>query len=272
RHPLRRLPYLGHGIPIWPSQEGRTLGSGAPDGDTRERHRPPRLRRGESLGSHVQPGGSHRPGRRWPPRHEVERERAHWSLDRRLRRAADADLERGLLRHQPLESLRHDPDRSGRAPARRRDRHLQRRPSLLACPAQRRPDREVLRRMSRAARGATIFALVLAAVLAGGAGTALLGICGPFTYVSDPSFCNFVIEIFVLGITTGTTPTTFDPAAPVSRLQMAALLSRTVDATLARGGRPAAPAPPLGTQGGQNLRLAVGRSGPAAVRSPPSDL
>ncbi|HKA35602.1 MAG TPA: hypothetical protein VKH43_02220 [Thermoanaerobaculia bacterium] len=126
--------------------------------------------------------------------------------------------------------------------------------------------------MNRSARVATIFALVLAAVLAGGAGTALLGICGPFTDVSDPSFCNFVIEIFVLGITTGTTPTTFDPAAPVSRLQMAALLSRTVDATLARGGRRAALDQLWVTQGAENLGLTVVGSGPVDVRSDGSDI
>jgi DNA-binding beta-propeller fold protein YncE len=44
-----------------------------------------------------------------------------------------------------------------------------------------------------------------------------------------------VLEIFTLGLTTGTTPTTYDSASNVSRLQMAAFLSRTVDATLKRG-------------------------------------
>src|SRR5262245_8366977 len=65
--------------------------------------------------------------------------------------------------------------------------------------------------------------------------------CGPFTDISggDP-FCPFVLEIFTLGITTGTTPTTYDPASNVSRLQMAAFLSRTVDGTLKRGSRRAA--------------------------------
>ncbi len=78
-----------------------------------------------------------------------------------------------------------------------------------------------------------VFAIGLASLLAGGA-SALLGLCGPFTDVTDAAFCPFVLEIFTLGITTGTTPTTFDPAANVSRLQMAAFLSRTVDRTLQR--------------------------------------
>ena len=49
-----------------------------------------------------------------------------------------------------------------------------------------------------------------------------------------------MLEIFTLGITTGTTATTYDPASGVSRLQMAAFLSRTVDGALKRGSRRAA--------------------------------
>ena len=78
-----------------------------------------------------------------------------------------------------------------------------------------------------------LFAVALAA-LAGGGASALFGICGPFTDVSDASFCPFVLEIFTLGITTGTTPTTYDPGTSVTRLQMSAFLSRTVDRTLQR--------------------------------------
>src|SRR6185295_12971613 len=62
-----------------------------------------------------------------------------------------------------------------------------------------------------------------------GAGSAMLGVCGPFTDFTDAGFCPFVLEIFYLGITTGTTPTTYDPTSSVSRLQMAAFLSRSVD-------------------------------------------
>ena len=77
------------------------------------------------------------------------------------------------------------------------------------------------------------------AVLTGATG-GLLGDCGPFTDVAFDSFCPFVLEIFYLNITTGTTPTTYDPASAVSRLQMAAFLSRTVDRTLQRGNHRAA--------------------------------
>src|SRR6266498_3216935 len=77
----------------------------------------------------------------------------------------------------------------------------------------------------------------VAAVLLSGAAGVLLGTCGPFTDFTDAAFCPFVLEIFYLGITTGTTPTTYDPATAVSRLQMAAFLSRTVDGVLKRGSR-----------------------------------
>ena len=79
--------------------------------------------------------------------------------------------------------------------------------------------------------------LAALAILLAGAGSSLLGICGPFTDVAADAFCPFVLEIFYLGITTGTSATTYDPTANVTRLSMAAFLSRTVDATLKRASR-----------------------------------
>jgi hypothetical protein len=80
-------------------------------------------------------------------------------------------------------------------------------------------------------------ALLAAAVLLAGAAPGLLGLCGAFTDVTDAAFCPFVLEIFTLGITTGVTATTYEPATSVNRLQMAAFLSRTVDTTLKRSSR-----------------------------------
>jgi len=77
------------------------------------------------------------------------------------------------------------------------------------------------------------------ALVSGGA-AGVFGTCGPFTDVAADAFCPAVLEIFYLGITTGTTPTTYEPAANVSRLQMAAFLARTVDGVLKRGSRHAA--------------------------------
>jgi hypothetical protein len=69
------------------------------------------------------------------------------------------------------------------------------------------------------------------------------------------AFCPFVLEVFYLGITTGTTPTTYDPASNVSRLQMATFLSRTVDGVLKRGSR-RAPLQQFWTTGSDaNLKL-----------------
>ena len=73
-------------------------------------------------------------------------------------------------------------------------------------------------------RSLSLICLAVIAALLGGAGSALLGVCGPFTDVSDAAFCPFVLEIFTLGITTGTSPTTYDPTSSVTRLQMAAFL------------------------------------------------
>ena len=79
--------------------------------------------------------------------------------------------------------------------------------------------------------------LLYAAALLLGAASRLVGSCGPFTDVAADAFCPYVLEIFTLGLTTGTTPTTYDPAGNVTRLQMAAFLSRSVDAVARRGSR-----------------------------------
>ena len=86
----------------------------------------------------------------------------------------------------------------------------------------------------------SLVVLAIAAVLIGSSAGGLLGTCGPFTDTAADSFCPFALEIFYLGITTGTTPTTYDPSGNVTRLQMAAFLSRTVDTTLSRAGHRAA--------------------------------
>ncbi len=93
--------------------------------------------------------------------------------------------------------------------------------------------------LTRSGRLASAIAASTLVVLLG-ASSVLFGLCGPFTDVAADAFCPFVLEIFSLGITTGTTPTSYDPASSVSRLQMAAFLSRSVDGVLSRGSRRAA--------------------------------
>jgi len=114
--------------------------------------------------------------------------------------------------------------------------------------------------------------LVVVAAVGGGAGGALLGLCGPFTDVTDAVFCPFVLEIFYLGITTGTTPTTYDPAGHVSRLQMAAFLSRTVDGVLRRGSRRAALDQFWTTQNSTVLGLTTVGNNPQLLASDGADI
>jgi hypothetical protein len=124
----------------------------------------------------------------------------------------------------------------------------------------------------RSVRRAFGISVVLTGVLFGGAVSGILGLCGPFTDVSDASFCPFVLEIFTLGITTGTTPTTYDPTASVSRLQMAAFLSRTVDGVSKRGGPRATLNQFWTTEANASLALTTVGSGPAHVVSDGEDL
>jgi hypothetical protein len=55
-----------------------------------------------------------------------------------------------------------------------------------------------------------------------GAGSVLFGTCGPFTDTAADAFCPFIQEVFFLGITTGTTPTTWRsyPFAPFAAFSM----------------------------------------------------
>jgi len=120
--------------------------------------------------------------------------------------------------------------------------------------------------------GSRSFVLCLLAPLVLGGGSALFGVCGPFTDVAPDVFCPFVLEIFTLGITTGTTPTTYDPSGNVSRLQMAAFLSRSVDGVLKRGGRRAALNQFWTTRGPVNLGLTTVGASSQFVQSDGADL
>ena len=120
-------------------------------------------------------------------------------------------------------------------------------------------------------RRALFLPMAMAAAVLSGAGGVLLGICGAFTDVSDVTFCPFVLEIFYLGITTGTTPTTYDPTSAVTRLQMAAFLSRTVDGVLKRGSRRAALNKTWTTEGNAGLALTTVGVSPEAGETVAAD-
>ena len=106
-----------------------------------------------------------------------------------------------------------------------------------------------MKRSSSRPRVLFLVVLMLSAILSGAAG-GLFATCGPFTDTPGDAFCGFILEVFYVGITTGTSATTYDPTATVNRTQMAAFLSRTVDSTLKRGSRRAAVGRFWTTQGG----------------------
>ena len=118
-----------------------------------------------------------------------------------------------------------------------------------------------------------LIVIVLAAstLVLGGAGR-VFGVCGPFTDTADDNFCPFVLEVFYLGVTTGTTPTTYDPASNVSRLQMATFLSRTVDRVLQRGSRRAALQRFWTSKFGDGVLASVTLASPRAVQFDGADL
>jgi hypothetical protein len=121
--------------------------------------------------------------------------------------------------------------------------------------------------MLHAARRRIAILLLLTGVslLGGGAG-ALLGTCGPFTDVAADSFCPFVLEVFTMGITTGTTPTTYEPGAKVTRVQMGTFLTRSVDSLARRNALQTAYAHFWSAQAGSFRETNVGDS-PVYCRS-----
>jgi hypothetical protein len=72
------------------------------------------------------------------------------------------------------------------------------------------------------------------------------GICNgqnvilPFTDVAGNTFFCQIAEAYFTALTFGTTPSTYSPAANVTRDQMAAFITRTLDQSLLRGSRRAA--------------------------------
>jgi len=79
----------------------------------------------------------------------------------------------------------------------------------------------------------------LVAALAGAATGAMQDVCGPFTDVS-PALCPYVLEMYYLGVTAGTSPTTFSPDSVVTRGQAAVFVSKGVNQAIARSSRRAA--------------------------------
>lgn len=95
-----------------------------------------------------------------------------------------------------------------------------------------------------------------------GAGDYLLSISAfadsvlPFVDVLPSNiFYSSIAEAYFSALTNGTTPTTYDPTALVTREQMAAFISRTMDQALKRGSERAVADQNWTNQGGNNLAL-----------------
>jgi hypothetical protein len=131
--------------------------------------------------------------------------------------------------------------------------------------------KEVLMNAFPPIRRCVLLVLAAAMTLSGAAG-ALVATCGPFVDTADDAFCPLILEIFYLGITTGTSATTFDPASDVNRTQMAAFLSRTVDTALKHGSRRAALSQLWTPQSASLLGLTTVGDGPLLVQSDGVDL
>lgn len=115
--------------------------------------------------------------------------------------------------------------------------------------------------------------LALAAALAGGAVRIVQDQCGPFTDVT-PAFCPYILELYYLGITAGTSATTFSPDDPLTRGQAAVFVAKGFNQSLGRGSRRAALGQWWTTTPHDDLGLGVTTIGgtPRSVRSDGADL
>ena len=94
-------------------------------------------------------------------------------------------------------------------------------------------------------RIAMFLAAGMCAIFFFGAGLRLLADCAsyglPFTDLgSESTFCAAIAEAYFTGLTNGTSATTYSPSNGVTRDQMAAFITRTLDQSLLRGARRAA--------------------------------
>jgi hypothetical protein len=89
--------------------------------------------------------------------------------------------------------------------------------------------------LSRGSRYLALASLTAAVGLAGAG--ALRAECGPFADVGlgPPNFCPFVLQLYYLGITAGTSATTYSPATAIPREQMSAFIARGFDQAVRRG-------------------------------------
>jgi YVTN family beta-propeller protein len=128
-------------------------------------------------------------------------------------------------------------------------------------------------------RAALVIGLMLIITIASSRPRADTGTCGgqmitlPFTDVAAGNifFCS-IAEAFFSGLTNGTTDTTYNPGDPVTREQMAAFITRTMDRSLQRGSRRAALKQFWTPTSADGLGLTTVGTNPGLVESDGADL
>jgi DNA-binding beta-propeller fold protein YncE len=104
------------------------------------------------------------------------------------------------------------------------------------------------------------------------------GSCGgvtttlPFTDVQGNPFFCLIAEAYFSGLTAGTSATTYSPSQNVTREQMAAFITRTMDQSLKRGSRRAALDQFWTTASSNSLALTMVEDGPIGVKSDGADI
>jgi DNA-binding beta-propeller fold protein YncE len=116
-----------------------------------------------------------------------------------------------------------------------------------------------------------VLPVTFAALLAGGAVQIVQDQCGPFTDVS-PAFCPYILELYYLGITAGTSATTFSPDDPLTRGQGAVFIAKGLNQALARSSRRAALGQWWTTRSSLALALTPVGTRPSGVASDGADL
>jgi hypothetical protein len=127
-------------------------------------------------------------------------------------------------------------------------------------------------------RLAVLISLIISLSILSGRIRADIGVCGstiltlPFNDVgSSPFFCQ-IAAAYYSGLTNGTTATTYSPTQTVTREQMAAFISRTMDQSLKRGSKRAATEQWFTPQTAANLTLTTVGTNPVQVKFDGADL
>ena len=113
--------------------------------------------------------------------------------------------------------------------------------------------------------------LALCAVFAGGTVARVQDVCGPFTDVA-PALCPYVLEVYSLGITAGTSATAYSPDAPMTRGQASVFVSKGVNQAIARSSRRAALGQWWTPQDSESLGFTTLGSRPGSIVSDGADL